>query len=146
MGSRRSRWFNNVMSIRSLNFAARMIRRASRAGRLIACIAGAGFIAAAATPQRAFAGEAPAFYRGINLNGPALVIDGREWEAGNAKSVSCEDAAFENQSVRLSPMTDDARAKMIRSSRWSPQGSSGATGRCDRRTRTWSAPAPSSTG
>ena len=79
----------------------------------------AGFVA---TSHPAFADEAPAFYRAFNLNGPALVIDGHEWEAGNARGVMCEDAAFENQSVRLSPATDDARAKMIRSSRWSPQG------------------------
>src|SRR5262245_10521629 len=68
------------------------------------------------------ADEAPAFYRGINLNGPALMIDGHDWEAGNAKDVHCDDAAFEDQSIRLFPATDDARAKMIRSSRWSPQG------------------------
>ncbi|HVC92802.1 MAG TPA: PSD1 and planctomycete cytochrome C domain-containing protein [Pirellulales bacterium] len=67
------------------------------------------------------AGESPTFYRGINLNGPALVIDDHEWEAGHARGVVCEDAAFENQSVRLSPATDDARARMIRASRWSPQ-------------------------
>lgn len=66
--------------------------------------------------------DAPAFFRGINLNGPAVVIDGHEWEAGNAKGVLCEDAAFENQSIRLAPATDDTRARMIRSSRWSPQG------------------------
>jgi mono/diheme cytochrome c family protein len=71
---------------------------------------------------RARADEAPAFYRGINLNGPALTLDGHDWEAGNAKGVLCDDAEFENQSIRLMPATDDARAKMIRSSRWSPQG------------------------
>ncbi|HEY2250469.1 MAG TPA: hypothetical protein VGH74_05390, partial [Planctomycetaceae bacterium] len=79
-------------------------------------------IGAAALPRPALAGDAPSFYRGINLNGPALVIDGHQWEAGDAKAVSCEDAAFDNQSVRLAPTTDAARARMIRSSRWSPQG------------------------
>jgi hypothetical protein len=68
------------------------------------------------------ADDAPAFYRGINLNGPALTIDGHDWDAGNAKGVLCDDAAFEDQSIRLVPATDDARAKMVRSSRWSPQG------------------------
>jgi mono/diheme cytochrome c family protein len=70
---------------------------------------------------RAPADDAPAFYRGINLNGPALTIGGHDWEAGNAKGILCDDAAFEDQSIHLVPATDDARAKMIRSSRWSPQ-------------------------
>ncbi|MGE5192396.1 MAG: PSD1 and planctomycete cytochrome C domain-containing protein [Deltaproteobacteria bacterium] len=70
----------------------------------------------------AVAGDEPAFYRGINLNGPALVIDGHEWEAGTARGILCDGAAFENQSVRLLPATDEARARMIRTSRWSPQG------------------------
>src|SRR5262249_11240276 len=71
---------------------------------------------------RAPADDAPALYRGINLNGPSLTIDGHDWEAGNAKGILCDDAAFENQSIQLIPATDDSRAKMIRSSRWSPQG------------------------
>jgi mono/diheme cytochrome c family protein len=79
-------------------------------------------LAFAVLSRPAFADDAPAFYRGINLNGPAIVIDGHEWEGGSARGVVCEDAAFENQTVRLSPATDDARARMIRSSRWSPQG------------------------
>lgn len=61
---------------------------------------------------------APAFYRAINLNGPALVIDGQSWESGSAKNLQIEGNAFENDSVRLKPATDSIRAKMIRSSRW----------------------------
>ena len=69
------------------------------------------------------ADDAPAFYRGINLNGPALEIDGHAWEAGNARSVVIEGlSAFENQDVRLAPAADDTRARMLRSSHWSPSG------------------------
>lgn len=58
------------------------------------------------------------FVRGINLNGPALVIDGYSWEAGTTPNLRCNGNAFENQAVLLKPSTDDARTKMIRSSRW----------------------------
>lgn len=58
------------------------------------------------------------FYRAINLNGPALVIDGQSWESGEAGSIEVEGNAFENESVPLKPSTDPNRAKMIRSSRW----------------------------
>src|ERR1043165_7383797 len=57
------------------------------------------------------------FYRAINLNGPALSIDGHAWEGGDAKDFSVNGGAFENQSITLRPATDTARAKMIRSSR-----------------------------
>lgn len=71
----------------------------------------------------ATADDTPEFYRGINLNGPALVVDEHRWEAGGAPGVSTEGlSAFENQAVPLIPATDDARARMIRSSRWSPSG------------------------
>ena len=68
------------------------------------------------------AAEAPRFFRAINLNGPAIEIDGRAWDGGDATDIVCQDAAFENQAVPLLPPTDDARARMIRSSRWSPEG------------------------
>ncbi len=69
------------------------------------------------------ADDAPKFYRGINLNGPALVIDGQAWEPDSERGISVDGlSAFENQSVRLIPPTDDARARMIRSSRYSPAG------------------------
>lgn len=77
-----------------------------------------------ATLQIAFAACAlaqdsePKFYRAINLNGPALVIDGQQWESGDAADVKIEGSAFENQDVPLKPATDTERAKMIRSSRW----------------------------
>lgn len=67
----------------------------------------------------ACADEPPAkFFRGINLNGPAVVIDGQKWEAGDSSHLKSQDHAFENQAVPLLPPTDPNRALMIRSSRW----------------------------
>lgn len=64
------------------------------------------------------ADEATKFVYGINLNGPAVVIDGQQWQGADSPNYVCRDKAFENQSVKLTPATDAARAKMIRSSRW----------------------------
>lgn len=58
------------------------------------------------------------FYRGVNLNGPSVVIDGQKWEGQETASIQCIDRAFENQMVPLDPPTDSERARMIRSSRW----------------------------
>jgi hypothetical protein len=71
-----------------------------------------------AAPSRSWADEAPAFYRGINLNGPALTIDGHQWESGDPADFRCNGNAFENQEVALKPKTDPERTRMIRSSRW----------------------------
>ena len=80
---------------------------------------GAGFlVAVAATWTSARAGDYAAFFRGINLNGPSILIDGREWEAGDTGNFQSRDQAFENQNVPLDPPTDPDRARMIRSSRW----------------------------
>ena len=46
------------------------------------------------------------FFRGINLNGPALVIDGHPWEAGDTRNLRSRDQGFENQEVPLDPPTD----------------------------------------
>lgn len=62
--------------------------------------------------------EPPSFFRGLNLNGPAVYIDGNRWEGKDASFYVCEDSAFENQNVPLMPATDPERAKMIRSSRY----------------------------
>ena len=58
------------------------------------------------------------FVRGINLNGPPVVIDGRTWEGGDSPNVVCRDSAFANRDVPLVPTTDPERSRMIRSSRW----------------------------
>ncbi len=91
-----------------------MITAGSLARQLLALglsltIAGA---AAAADPTGA------TFVRAINLNGPALTIDGHSWEAQDAPGVKITGNSFENQKVALKPATDTARARMIRSSRW----------------------------
>jgi cytochrome c553 len=61
------------------------------------------------------------FFRGINLNGPPVCIDGHQWEGGDSKDLVSRDQAFENQAVPLIPPTDPDRALMIRSSRWNGQ-------------------------
>jgi hypothetical protein len=59
------------------------------------------------------------FHRALNLNGPAMTLDGRAWEAAaGAKDVSVSGRTFENQKVLLKPPTDTARNRMIRSSVW----------------------------
>ncbi|WP_145091233.1 PSD1 and planctomycete cytochrome C domain-containing protein [Anatilimnocola aggregata] len=64
----------------------------------------------------------PTFYRGVNLNGPPVKIDGHAWEGQDADhqpaNFACTDKSFANQDVKLNPPTDPDRAKMIRSSRW----------------------------
>jgi len=66
---------------------------------------------------RAIAADA-VFIRALNLNGPALEIDGRKWEGSDAADVVVNGKLFENQAVALKPTTDPARARMIRSSVW----------------------------
>ena len=78
---------------------------------LAACLIGAG------CPPLANAADA-LFLRALNLNGPALEIDGRKWEGSNAANLVVNGKVFENQAVALKPTTDPARARMIRSSVW----------------------------
>ncbi|MBC6607468.1 T9SS type A sorting domain-containing protein [Hymenobacter sp. BT188] len=72
------------------------------------------------TPILAPAPVAPAnaaFYRGININGNALTLDGNKWEAsGSAANVNIAGEYFSNQNVTLNPSTDAERTQMIRSS------------------------------
>ena len=54
------------------------------------------------------------FYRAINLNGSALVIDGNQWEAeSGAADFTTNGSALSNQWIPLSPATDPSRASMI---------------------------------
>lgn len=65
------------------------------------------------------AADSPAtFLRGLNLNGPAVTIDGNRWEGKDAKQYVCKDKGFDSQNVELLPPTDADRATMLRSSRW----------------------------
>jgi hypothetical protein len=62
--------------------------------------------------------ELATFYRGVNLAGPAIQMDGQAWLAGDDASIRIAGDAFENQAVPLIPRTDASRARMLRSSRW----------------------------
>ena len=73
-------------------------------------------------PAPAFAAAAPialadgALYKAFNLNGPALTIGGESFAAGDTPGLCVDGPTFANQSVKLDPPTDDARAQMIRDS------------------------------
>jgi hypothetical protein len=88
---------------------------------LLTCLAllgcSAGLLAAEAT-----------FLRAVNLNGPALEIEGRAWEGTNATNLVINGKRFENQAVALKPATDPSRARMIRSSVWGDKVSVELTG------------------
>jgi hypothetical protein len=58
------------------------------------------------------------FWRGINVNGPSIVIDGNPWEGDSAPNFVCKDKPLNSPHVVLRPPTDAARAKMIHSFRW----------------------------
>jgi len=58
------------------------------------------------------------FYRGININGPAIEIDGNRWDGDDARDFACKDRPLNSPHVTLRPPTDPARAKMIHSFRW----------------------------
>lgn len=74
-------------------------------------------LVAAFIPQSPGIGAAePAFYRAININGPAFTLDGNAWEGSKgAPNFASPDTPVENQSIPLFPPTDEARARMIRS-------------------------------
>ncbi len=71
-----------------------------------------------ATVGTTLAEEPAQFFRGLNLNGEPVTIDGHMWDGRDAAWYQSDDRAFENQNVPLVPPTDEMRAKMIRSSRW----------------------------
>ena len=58
------------------------------------------------------------FWRGININGPPIEIDGNRWEGDAAPGFVCKDRPLLSPHVPLRPPTDAARAKMIHSFRW----------------------------
>ena len=62
-------------------------------------------------------GSGLTFYRALNINGNALVLDGQNWEAStSAANFTVTGTRFANQNVALIPATDAPRASMIRSS------------------------------
>ncbi len=58
------------------------------------------------------------FYRGINLNGHPVEIDGNRWEGDDAEGFVCKNKPLDSPQVTLRPPTDAARAKMIHYFRW----------------------------
>lgn len=62
------------------------------------------------------------FFRGINLGGPSIVIEGRLWESGDGPDLGGTAGRFENQNVALRPPADEALARMIRSSMFDASG------------------------
>ncbi|MDB5268627.1 MAG: hypothetical protein JWP58_1667 [Hymenobacter sp.] len=61
------------------------------------------------------------FYRALNINGNALVLDGQNWEAATgAANFTVTGTRFANQNVALNPATDALRASLIRSSVYGP--------------------------
>jgi hypothetical protein len=59
------------------------------------------------------------FFRALNLNGPALTVDGKLFEASNsAPDFTYTGNTFTNQGVPLTPPTDINRSLMLRSSIW----------------------------
>ncbi|MFG0334732.1 MAG: LamG-like jellyroll fold domain-containing protein, partial [Maioricimonas sp. JB049] len=92
------------------------------------CILAAALALLLSASATSAAAESWTFVRGINLNGDTVVIDGQRYEADrDAKDFVCRDSRFENQKVALQPATDEARAKMIRSSRWQADGKNSIT-------------------
>lgn len=61
------------------------------------------------------------FFRGVNLNGPAITIDGNRWEGDSAAGFSSNGKPTENAQVTLRPPTNPDRASMIRTFRWGRQ-------------------------
>ena len=57
-----------------------------------------------------------AFYRAINLNGPALTLDGNAWAGSTAPNYTTNGIAFVANAVPLNPATDAARTGMIHAS------------------------------
>ncbi len=62
------------------------------------------------------------FYRGFNINGSPISIDGHQWQGDNAKDLACKDRQCVADNVVLRPPTDSARAQMIHSFRWNSRG------------------------
>ncbi len=61
------------------------------------------------------------FYRGINVGGGPVEIDGQRWAGDDAKDFVCQDRRLNSPQVRLMPPTDPARAKMIHAFRWNQE-------------------------
>jgi len=62
-----------------------------------------------------------AFYRGINVGGKPVTVDGQQWEGDDAKDFVCRDRKLNSTQVQLIPPADEARTAMIHTFRWHRQ-------------------------
>lgn len=58
------------------------------------------------------------FWRGVNINGKPLEIDGNRWDGDDAEGFACKHKPLVNARVGLLPPTNPPRERMIRSFRW----------------------------
>jgi len=69
-----------------------------------------------------------AFYRGINVGGEAVTVDGQRWDGDDAKDFECRDRKLVDSRVPLIPPADDARTAMVQSFRWNREARLALTG------------------
>ncbi len=67
--------------------------------------------------------DAVRLHRAVNINGPALVVDGLAWQSGqDAQDFKVlKGTPFENQTIAVKPTASRERAQMLRSCLWGPE-------------------------
>jgi hypothetical protein len=58
------------------------------------------------------------FYRGINVNGPSVMINGRQWHGDNAEYFKCENTPVTVSELDWKPEPGDDVKKILRTFRW----------------------------
>jgi CSLREA domain-containing protein len=61
-------------------------------------------------------GSSITFYRAVNVNGPTLVLDGNQYEAGTAANFTTNGTPYDTQGGALIPATDPVRSQMLSTS------------------------------
>ncbi len=61
------------------------------------------------------------FFRGINVNGPAVVIDGNQWQGDDAGFFECHNTPLTIKNLDLKPTPGKNERKMLQTFRWSNQ-------------------------
>ena len=84
-----------------------------------------GAVTTSAPVSITVAGGGPVFYRGINLNGPAVTIEGNNWlsySSAVASGLTAQNALgwIDAASLALSPAADAATQTMLQSMLWRP--------------------------
>ncbi len=62
--------------------------------------------------------EEPEFFRGINVNGPSIEIDGNRWQGDQSKYFECENKKVTVADLDWKPKPDNTMKKMLRTFRW----------------------------